>query len=344
MKDFFRLFRSSKQEAPPMHPQPELQAEPQQPRGNLPHLRRLRNHKPPFELQDRDIHVICAVQENRFVTASLLKLLFPPDKAKTPPHVFTDQPKRSGTNLDRRLSKLYHYGYLQRIRTELGGELYYALTNKGAELLAEKQIPLPLSLDLDERNRIVKRQHIEHTAMVSRFHISIHCAIRHHPTITLDHYERESLDLIADWKRANKRVYVKPDAFLILKDKTQSEHKQRTAYFLEADTSSMHHPRMVDKYDRYSKMYADRVHQQAFGVPAFRVLTVCRTQERATNLLNLAASEDSPIPNDYKKFFFFTSEQLYTETPENIFSEIWQRADEPNPFRSILRADPLPRV
>jgi hypothetical protein len=366
MKDFFRLFRA-KEKQPPMNTPPPTEKEldriwseheqwrkgeqpaapepaPEQQRGHLPHLRRIRNHKPPFELQDRDIHVIYAVHANRFLTASLLKLLFPPDKAKTPPHVFTDQPKRSGTNLDRRLSKLYHYGYLQRIRTELGGELYYALTNKGAQLLAEKQIPLPLSIDIDERNRIVKRQYIEHAVMVARFHTAIQCALREHPTLQLDHYERESLDLIADWKRENQRVYVKPDAFIILKDRNQPDGKQRTAYFLEADRSTMHLPRLLEKYDRYSKMYADRIHQEAFGIPSFRVLTVCKSKERATNILKLAASVSSPIPSDYKKFFYFTTEELYTDIPENIFSEIWKRADEPKPFRSILRADPLPRV
>jgi hypothetical protein len=218
MTDFFSFFRSKKK-APKMNPQQPTQKElnriwreheqsqlKESPakNGHLPHLHRIKNRKPPFELQDRDVEIIHAVQQNRFLTASLLKLLFPPDKAKTPPHLFTDQPKRSGTNIDRRLSKLFHYSYLQRIRTEMGGELYYGLTNKGAKLLAEKQLPLPLTIetvDWDERNRITKRQYIEHAVMVARFHTAILCALREHPTMQLAHYERESLDLIADWKR-----------------------------------------------------------------------------------------------------------------------------------------------
>src|SRR4051794_29343877 len=123
MVDFLRIFRSRKEELP-MNPQPvqpirraqDKQQQPTaEPRGHLPHLHRVRNRKPPFQLQERDVELVHAVQTNRFLTASLLKLLFPPDKAKTPPHLFTDQPKRSGTNIDRRLSKLFHYGYLQRI-------------------------------------------------------------------------------------------------------------------------------------------------------------------------------------------------------------------------------------
>jgi hypothetical protein len=131
---------------------------------------------------------------------------------------------------------------------------------------------------------------------------------------------------------------------LILQDTGQPEGKQKTAYFLEADRSTMHLPRLLEKYERYAQMYAEGVHKEAFGIPNFRVLTVCKSKERAGNILKLAAADDSPIPADYKKFFFYTAEETYTETPQNIFAEIWKRADEAKPFRNILRADPLPRV
>jgi DNA-binding PadR family transcriptional regulator len=346
MSNFFRLFRSNRKEEPLVNPQPIPQPEPPKQSGHLPHLRRVRNRKPPFELQDRDVELIQAVLENRFLTASLFKLLFPPDKAKTPPHVFTAEPKRSGTNIDRRLSKLFHHSYLQRMRTEMGGEVYYALTSKGAQLLSERQLPLPLNLtlltDWEEKNRSLSRQYIEHAVMVARFHTAMICALREHPTLRLDHYEREGKDLKAELKREGKTISVIPDAFFVLKDTTQPEGKQRTAYFLEADRSTMYLPRLLEKYTRYSLMYANRIHHEAFGIPSFRVLTVCKSKERASNILKLAAAEASAIPATYKNFFYFTTEEVYKDEMQNIFAEIWKRADEPKPFRSILRADPLP--
>jgi hypothetical protein len=321
-------------------PQP-IQPEPKH-RAHLPHLRRLKNKKPPLEIQARDIEIIEAVATDRATTATLLKLLFPPDKAKTPPHVFTDQPKRSGTNIDRRLSKLFHHSFLSRMRTELGGEVFYLSTLKGVKLLDDHQLPLPLEVTTIDDGNKPKRMYLEHAAMVARFRVSIILALREHLSLQLPHYERESTDLKADWKRAGKRIYVNPDAFFILQDTAQPEGKQRTAYFLEADRSTMHLPRLLEKYERYSLMFADRIHHEAFGIPSFRVLTVCKSKERAANILKIAAADTSPIPAPYKNFFYFTTEELYTNEPQNIFSEIWKRADEPKPLRSILRADPLP--
>ncbi len=342
MKNFLQFFRGSTKDKPVMQPAIQIQQEPK-PRGHLPHLHRLKNQKPPFVIQDRDVEMIQAVLENRFLTASLFKLLFPPDKAKTPLHVFTPTPKRSGTNLDRRLSKLFHHGYLHRTRTELGGEVYYAMSTKGVQLLAEKQIPLPLSVDWEERNRIVKRQYIEHAVMVACFHTALLLGTREHPSLQIHHYEREGKDLKAEWRKAEKRIYVNPDAFFILQDTTQPEGRQRTAYFLEADRSTMPLPRLLEKYVRYSQMYAARIHQEAFGIPNFRVLTVTKSKERASNILKLAAADDSPIPQDYRNFFYFTTEERYKEAMQNIFADIWRRADEPAQLRSITRGNPLPR-
>src|SRR5882724_861113 len=169
---------------------------PQKPSGHLPHLRRLRNRKPPFEIQARDIELIQAITIDRTSTASLLKLLFPPQKEKTPRHVFTATPKRSGTNIDRRLSKLFHYGYLERIRTEFGGELFYLVTPKGVELQEEQQLPLPLEIRTAEKGKPT-HMYLEHSAMVAGVHTALLCALREHPSLQLPHYERESSDLKA---------------------------------------------------------------------------------------------------------------------------------------------------
>jgi len=351
MNPFTRLFGITPKQPPPQQEPPQHQELPTE-RKRLPHLHRLKDNKPAFELQDRDLDILLSVLENRFLNADLLKLLFPPNKAKTPPHVFTSKPTRSGTNIDRRLSKLFHHGYLHRIRTDINGKLFYALTSKGAQLIADRQLPLPFNLtlltDWEEKNRDLSHHYLEHTVMVSRFFTSLICGGREHPTIQLTRYEREGEGIKEEWRSAKQSVLVFPDAFCVLHDATKQEHP--TAYFLEADRGSMRLARVLEKYKRYSLLHENR---HAYGLQNFSVLTVCKSKERARNILQLAAAEISPIPQHLKKFFFFTSEERYKDAPSNVFAQIWWRGDEynpshgegeePTPLRSILRADPLRR-
>lgn len=175
--------------------------------------------------------------------------------------------------------------------------------------------------------------------MVARFRASLQRALKDHPTITLADFQREGLDLKAEWKRNNKRIYVNPDAFFTLKDTKTNVY---VPYFLEADRSTMQLSRLLDKYKAYAIMYEDRIHKDTFGVTTFGVLTVCKSQERATHILTLSADENSPIPKNLKPLFFFTTEATYQDYPTNLLATIWRRADDIEKPRAIIAA-PLPR-
>ena len=321
------------------------------------HFIREKNAPPPLHLQERDAAMIHAVFENRFLTIPLLSALFPPheqDRTRRYRYEATATHDTTHSNLRRRLRALFHHGYLTRFITHIGGEHIYALDTKGAQLLRDNQLSLPLSIDWAEKNRDISTPYAHHALMVARFRTALSVALKVTPAFSLPHFERESKDLKAEWKRQGARVFVNPDAFFILRDSTQPEGRQRTAYFLEADRSTMQLSRLLEKYARYSAMYEDRKHIEAFGVPNFRVLTITKSKERAANLLALLTADtlgrkkngepiSNPIPKAHRAFFYFTTEANYHEHPQNVLAAIWQRADNPPEPRAVI-GSPLARL
>lgn len=287
--------------------------------------------------------ILQAVFDSRFLNLSLLSVLFPPDPAKTPAHLRTDSPKRPNTNLARRLAKLFHHGYLDRIRTVRGGELVYGLGGAGAELLRTRQPQLPVPMtDWAEKNRDLSQLYIDHTLMIARFRAALTVALRETPSTQLELFERESRSLKAEWQYSGRRAYVNPDAFFLLRDTARPEGRQRSAFFLEADRSTMSLDRLRTKFANYSRMYADRVHQDRFGVPSFRVVTVTKSAERASNLLKILLDEESPVPVAHRAFFVFSTEEVYRDHLTNVLAAAWRSADEPGTLRSLV-SSPLPR-
>lgn len=311
------------------------------------HFKRDKTALPPFILQERDVSILQAVFENRFLTVPLLAQLFPPnekDRARRYGNANVATHDATHSSLRRRLAKLFHHAYLHRFRTIVGGEHIYAIDTKGVQLLKEKQIPLPLP---DENWRLNKEMpatlFVDHTLMVARFRAALLASTRVHEHMRLASFEREGLDLKAEWRQNGKRVYVNPDAFFILRDESQPAGKQHTAFFLEADRSTMTLARLISKYKDYSAMYTERIHSQTFGIPSFRVLTICKSKERASNALKLAIADNSPIPKEHRSFYYFTTDESYAENPQNVLAAVWRRTDTPQDLRAII-ASPLTRT
>jgi len=352
------------------------------------------DEKPPFEWQGRDYEILVAVLEHRFLTGELLQHLFPPDRGSGANSGGQKSP-HSGSNLEKRLRKLYHHGFLDRLRPVRAGPIVYALAKKGAKLLGTKQLELPLpddtkdrlrsfidqdqlkpSIDWDEKNRTVTLQYIEHALMVSRFRVALKLAMsktRHHK---LETSQRASSNLETGtatvWRHNKKRVYINPDAFFVLRDLKQPEGKQKRAFFLEADRSTMDHGRMVTKFLHYYYLYVDNMHQRSYNVPSFRVLTVTKSKLRAEGLSSLLAGREHylsflqrlqptkpltkaqrtladsllgrtrEIPRKQRVFFAFAAENDYQTHPENIFSSVWTSAEDPTKQTAII-ANPIKR-
>lgn len=160
----------------------------------------------------------------------------------------------------------------------------------------------------------------------------------------IEHYERESRPrgqyaLIRNWRnQRGERRKVNPDAFLIL----EGDGVHPAAQFLEADQATMGRgQRMVDKFEDYAAMYREKRHPELFGVPSFRVCLVAKSEERASNLMNLVI-EGTDIRPEERKLFWFTSEASYRECPSNVLATICRSADDPQRLRALV-GSPLPR-
>lgn len=80
-----------------------------------------------------------------------------------------------------------------------------------------------------------------------------------------------------------------PDAFFVLRDTALPESRQRTAFFLEADRSTLATKRLRQKFLDFSALPTGQLHQRPpFSIPSFTVLTVCKSHERAAGLLKIA--------------------------------------------------------
>jgi len=336
----------------------------------LPHYKRDKNRKPPLILQDRDISIIKSIFDNRFLTLSLLTQLFPPDRTRTPKHVNTDTPQRTGTNLERRLAKLFHNEYIHRFRTEIGGEIIYALDNKGARLLKDRQLVLPLSETWDEtwkeKNRDLSNLYVHHALMVARFRTALELALKEHPTLSLYSFERDNKKTKIVWtsevtkkgKTEEALFSVNPDAYFILEQKRESGTPAHLPYFVECDRSTMTLSRLLAKFEIYSRMYTEGMHRKALDIDRFRVLTITNSKERASNITKIVSGDTKikrgytpkgekkeythNIPDKHKSFFCFTTEESYQDTPQNIFAEIWRKPDNTENLRFIIPS-PLQR-
>ena len=257
----------------------------------------------------RDLVVIARVQSYRLLTSEQLQALVP----------------GSGQGLLRRLQKLFHAGYLERLRprhVDGGGSarMVYAITNRGIGALQENGLLIHASrTDWNAKNRSLHDLSIRHTLLVSQIRAVVELACA-----------KAGMQLLA-WKQGAELfdrvevalpegytpVPVAPDAFFSLQDA-----KGRMNFFLEADRGTMTVKRFVRKLQAYAAYYRDNRHTEKFGIKHFRVLTVTTTPARKSNLVSGACADEGLAGLD--RMFLFTAEsQLSLKNPESVLSAIW---------------------
>ncbi len=233
----------------------------------------------------------------------------------------------SNQNILRRLQKLFHRGYLDRIRQELveeGGsaKMVYAITNKGIrELQKVGKLDERTATDWNAQNRGLHDLSIRHTLLISHIRTSITLACRHNPDLKLALWRDEGPN-ISDTIEVSlpsgyTRVSVAPDAFFTLE-----EPKGRMHFFLEADRGTMTLKRFMLKLKAYAAYWRERRHVDRFGIRYFRVLTVTTSKVRAANLVAAAEAEES-VRALGRLFFFTTEDALRLDQPESAFENIW---------------------
>jgi hypothetical protein len=280
----------------------------------------------------RDIEILKQVYRHRFLSSEHITALT----------------EGSQQNITRRLRLLYHGGYLDRPKEQVGHWIYsqrivYGLGNKGADLLAAV-LDLPRSkIDWTSKNREAGTVFLNHTLMIANFMVCLELACRQSditiiwPDDILD--EMPARDVKSGspfgWKVTIQRpvkgkakdikIGVVPDAVFGLEFK----NGEAAYYFLEADRSTM--PIVRSSFDKSSylkKLIAYWLAKESgeieaiFGFKAPRVLTLAISRERINSMIEANKGID-PRKSGFRMFYFAEAKNFDIKNPAGIFSKQW---------------------
>jgi len=278
-----------------------------------------------LKLQERDVRIIRLLHDFRFINSDQIKAL-------------VDGSERG---ILKRLQKLFHHGFLDRPLSQIvypligAQKMVYALGDKGADLLAEKFGIDRGKIKWNEKNKEAKDRHIQHTLMISHFRICLELALNNLPGTNLLFWEKENPKELKDYvyirdlQGREFRAPIVPDGFFGIQDQ-----KDKMYFFIEADQSTMTNARFLKKMKAYWNWWKQGKHTKRFGIKAFRVLTITKTEKRKENLREITKKADDRQRGSL--MFWFTSEKNYSlQKPESILDAIWQ-APKDNNYHSLL--------
>jgi DNA-binding PadR family transcriptional regulator len=263
-----------------------------------------------FALTPRDLEILALVESFRLATSAHIASLT----------------RGSNQGILRRLQKLYHAGFLDRLRpdrTSDGGsaKMVYAVTNKGIRELQKRGfVKEPTKTDWNYKNRSLDTLYMRHTLLIAHIRAVLTAACASHPDLQLLFWKegRETHDTIeVALDRGYAVVPVAPDAFFALQDA-----KGRMHFFLEADRGTMTIKRFTLKLKAYAAYWQERRHEEKFGIRYFRVLTVTESPIRTTNLIE-AASKEGEVGKLVSLFLFTDKGKIALEEPMSFFERVW---------------------
>src|SRR5437660_8120656 len=133
---------------------------------------------PAFRLTDDDVIIVRQLARHRFLRSTHIAALV-------------------GRSLDRtndRLCRLYHAGYVDRPRAQLDyyytarpAPIVYALADRGARLLIERDGVDFANVEWSRKNREAGRPFIDHQLEIMDFYVALQCAVRDRADIRLVH-------------------------------------------------------------------------------------------------------------------------------------------------------------
>ena len=269
---------------------------------------RFRRSKPAsMQLTDRDVAILRALEQHRFLTTDHLLAL-------------TGGTSRQG--ITRRLRELFDTKYVDRPRAQMMALAYadkrpmvYALGNAGAELLANRfQTPLP-DVYWTEKNRRVKEKFVEHTLGIANFMVDLEIACRSAGNVRI--ITKDDILTSAPETTRRKRhpfrwqtrihwndqwhdIAIVPDIIFGLHYTNRPEGKNKAYFVVEIDRGTMPITRrdigqtsFARKLHSYADTFERKLHLEQFGIKNFRVLTVTTSQERVETMKAAYLSEVS---------------------------------------------------
>jgi hypothetical protein len=267
-------------------------------RLSAPRRARFRRDDPlPIQLTNDDLTIFRHVGRHRLLRST---------------HVLKLVEGRSPKKLRERLGALYHNGYLDRPRAQLdyfatagSAPMVYGLGNKGASILAERDVAFGASVDWTDKNRTATRQFISHTLMIADFMVALEISLRRHSNVRLIEPSGILATAPAETRRATNpwklSATVTQDGNAhdigIIPDKVFGldfvEARKRSYFFLEADRATMPVTRAHLRQTSFNQKIlgylqgggTGNAHGRQFGIGNFRVLTVTTSRQRLETML-----------------------------------------------------------
>jgi DNA-binding Lrp family transcriptional regulator len=292
------------------------------PPTRLPRFRRA-SEPPAFRLTDDDVEIVRQLARHRFLRSTHIAILV-------------------GRSLDRtndRLSRLFHAGYIDRPRAQLdyyptsgSAPLVYALADRGARLLIERDGIEFANVEWSRKNREAGRPFIAHQLAIVDFYVALQNAVRVRADVRLIGPD-EIVAAFPD-RRSNARnpfsFKVKVSQRGIVRERgiipdlvfgLALPDRSRRYFMVEIDRGTMPIARsnvmqtsFEQKMRAYLAAYAARQHEQ-FGWKSFRVLTVTTDQRRMQSMTEALRTLRVRHSAGAGLFLFATADGLRSSDP-----------------------------
>jgi hypothetical protein len=299
------------------------------PSSRRPRFRRA-SEPPTFRLTDDDVVIIRQLACHRFLRSTHIAVLV-------------------GRSLDRtndRLHRLFHAGYIDRPRAQLdyyptsgSAPMVYALADRGARLLIERDGIDFANVEWSRKNREAGRPFIEHQIELMDFFVALERAVREYRDIQLIH-PAELVSAFPDQSfsptnpfamRATLshegmkyQIGVVPDLTFGLRFTDGS----RRCFMVEIDRGTMPIVRsdirqtsFERKMRAYLSAHAAKEHERRFGWKTFRVLTVTTDDHRSRSMAEALRRIHIPHSPGTALFLFVTRHELAESDP---LAHIWR--------------------
>ena len=265
---------------------------------------------PSIQLQPRDLELFRGLLDSRIMTLRHIAAIH-----------FDGHPEAA----KKRVQRLKAEGYV-RVRSQRANEsAIYILTRKAFETLRQNgmlpEIPR-LGWAAQEKRGKVSDLTLRHELGVMDCKAAMFTAVRTRPELSIVEFSTwpQKIQFEMIHPIAGVKVVVKPDGFICLEAKHES---RRTAFFfLEADFSTESLETLAMKIRCYRNYYrqggfAKRLGHQMkdYRKFPFRVLVVCISAKRCSNLAELLRRGNPPI----SKFSFITTAVDFWSDPLEVF-------------------------
>jgi len=251
-------------------------------------------------LQPRDMDIIIAVFQSRFLTREQIQEMFDISCI---------------TVANRILRRLFDARFLDRRFLPLlhgSSQAMYFLGRRGMPIVSEQ-----LNLDPDEVARTRRRDQalrpglLEHERLINDFRIQLETGIAESSVSVKRFLHARKCECRFGIRTGGQetKYYLKPDGYFEL----MSSH-WLDSYFLEIDRSTSGLRKLSRKFRTYRAFQQSGAFEKVYDRPRFGVVVVTLTSQRAKNLVSLAEKQECD-------FFYFTD--LSEFQARGPFGNIW---------------------